>query len=426
MFKKIIKHISNFYTEYKPLLANNKFISLIFAGIISSFGSKISYFALLRKVYIISGGRVQNLGFLAIFEMLPSILFGAFAGMIIDRLPRKWIMIISDVLSGLTILSVIFINDLRYIYVIAFMSSTVNVFRSPAQSSFEPNLIDKEDIPLLNSFKASTNSLIQVVGSASGAAIVGFVGIRNSFIIDALSFWISAAILVTIIIRELHVKSKEERANTKLFDGFIDGASIMWRNNSIKLMVSIELYLTFAMSMQGTLIYYFIKQTLNMGDKAELAWGTLLSALGIGTMIGSFIIGIKVKKYKNRFKLFLNVLLFDSIAFTLFVVNTYFPLSILLFAFLGVIGAAHVIILNTVLQKTVPDENRGKVFSILGMLNSPISILSILVGTTAAIYISAQNVLLIAAGLEALIAIGIRFTKTFREVDEIISIDAAV
>lgn len=426
MWKIITNHLKSFYSEYEPLLENNRFIRLIFAGIISSFGSKISYFALLRKVYIISGGRVQDLGFLAVFELLPSILFGAFVGLVIDRLPRKWIMIASDMLSGLTILSAIFVNDLMFIYIITFVKSTVNAFRTPAQSAFEPNLVDKEDIPLLNSFKASTNSLIQVVGSATGAGIVGFVGVRNSFTIDALSFWISAAILFTIIIQERHVKSREQRVNSKLFDGFVDGVSIMWKNNSIKLMVLIELYLTFAMSMQGTLIYYFIKQTLNMGDKAELAWGTLLSALGIGSMIGSFIIGIKVKKYKNRFKLFLNILLFDSAAFTLFVINTYFPLSILLFAFLGVIGAAHVIILNTVLQKTVPDENRGKVFSTLAMLNGPVSIVSILVGTMAADYISAQYVLLIAAGLEALIAIGIRFTRTFREVDEISSMDAAV
>lgn len=417
MLEKIKKHTENIYKEYKPLLTNYRFIILILAGIISSFGSKISYFALLRKVYVISGGRIQDLGFLAVFEMLPSILFGAFAGLIIDRFPRKWIMIISDILSGLIILSAIFVKDLKYIYVISFMASTVNVFRSPAQSAFEPNLVNREDIPLLNSFKASTNSLIQIIGSAAGAGIVGFVGIRNSFIIDALSFWISAAILFTIIISELHVKSGEQNSNSGFFDGFVDGISIMWKNNSIRLMVSIELYLTFAMAMQGTLIYYFIKQTLNMGDRAEMAWGTLLSSLGIGAMIGSFIIGIQVKKYKNQFKLFLNVLLFDAAAFTLFVLNTFFPLSVLLFAFLGVVGAAHVIILNTVLQKTVPDENRGKVFSMLGMLNGPISILSILVGTTAAAYLTAQDVLLIAAGLEAVIAIGMRFTKTFRQVD---------
>lgn len=415
--KKIITHIRSFYEEYKALLKNDKFLRLLIAGIISSFGSSISNFALLRKVYVISGGSVKDLGFLAIFEILPSILLGAFAGQIIDRLPRRWIMIISDLMSGLTVLSVIFVNDLKYIYIIAFIAKSVNVFRNPAQSAFEPNLVNKEDIPLLNSFKAASNSLIQIIGSATGAAIVGFVGVRNSFIIDAVTFWASAAILVTIVLKELHVQSKEQRAKTRLFDGFIDGVSIMWKNNIIKLMVSIELYLTFAMAMQGTLIYYFIKQSLNMGDKAELAWGTLLSALGVGALAGSFVIGILVKKSKNQFKLFLNVLLFDSVAFMLFVLNRFFPLSILLFTFLGIIGAAHGIILNTVLQKTVPDENRGKVFSFIGMLVGPVSILSILVGTTLADLITAKNVLLIAAGLEALIAFGVRLTKVFREVD---------
>lgn len=125
-------------------------------------------------------------------------------------------------------------------------------------------MIDREDIHLLNSFKALTNSLTLIIGSVLGGAIAGFVGIRNAFIIDALSFWISALMLLTIIFEELHVRSKEQKDGSKLFDGFMEGISIMWKNSSIKLMVCIELYLTFAMSIQGTLIYYFIKQTLKM------------------------------------------------------------------------------------------------------------------------------------------------------------------
>lgn len=64
MLKKIMNNIKDFFGEYEPLLINSKFLRLILAGVISSFGSKISYFALLRKVYVISGGRVQDLGFL--------------------------------------------------------------------------------------------------------------------------------------------------------------------------------------------------------------------------------------------------------------------------------------------------------------------------------------------------------------------------
>ena len=236
--RKIKDNISSFLQEYRGLIYNSRFIRIIIAGVISSFGSKISYFALLRKVYIISNGKITDLGFLTIFEMIPSIVFGIFAGIIIDKFPRKWIMIISDLCSGLAILSAIFVNDLNFIYLITFIKATVNVFRLPAQSAFEPNLVNKDDIPLLNSFKSSTNSLIQIVGSATGAAIVGFLGARNAFIIDAITFWTSGLIILTISIKELHIKRSKE-FKSKYLNEFIEGTSIMWRNSKLKLMILI-------------------------------------------------------------------------------------------------------------------------------------------------------------------------------------------
>jgi MFS family permease len=281
-------------------------------------------------------------------------------------------------------------------------------------------LIAREDIPLLNSFMSSANSLVQVIGSATGAAVVGFVGTSNAFMIDAATFFISAAIICTVSVKETHRFRHGEKENTEAPGReFIKGISIMWTDKSIKLMVFIEVYLTFAMAMQGILIYVFIKETLKMGNMAELAWGILLSGLGVGAVIGSVIIGVKVKHYRNKFRLFLNILMFDAVFFTLFLVNKYFPLSVLLFAFLGVVGSAYMIILNSVLQAAVPDADRGKVFSVLAMLRGPVGVLSVFVGTTAATFITAQSVLLIAAAIEAIIAIGVRLTRAYKEVEEI-------
>lgn len=426
-FTTLRGRIGSYASEYRPLLGNRNLIQLVIAGIISSFGSKITYFALLRKVYIITGGKVTSLGALTVFEILPSIIFGAAAGLIIDRVSRKWAMVVSDLLNGLIIITVVFINDLQVIYLFAFLSATVNVFRIPAQRAFEPNLVAKENIPLLNSFNSFANNFTQIVGSATGAAIVGFVGVRNAFVIDAATFWLSAAIIVAIGVKELHLSKRETAAKTEavsLKQGFHsikrefwDGIAIMWHEKSVKLMVFIDLYLTFAMSMQGVLIYYFIKETLRMGDKAELAWGVLLSSLGIGAAVGSLILGIVVKRYKKRFRLFLNALMFDALVFTAFLLNRFFPLSVVLFAFLGIIGSAYMIILYSVIQNAVPDQNRGKVFSVLSMLKSPIGILSVTIGTAAAEFITAFGVLLIAAGIEAAISIGVRFTRTYKAVE---------
>lgn len=423
-YKDFIEH----FKDYRKLFGNTKLMRVIIAGFVSSLGSQISYFALLLKVYALSNGKIQNLGFLSIAEMVPFMIFGAFAGIVVDKFPRKYIMIISDVLSAFITMSVIFVGSIKYIYVIAFAASFVKVFRNPAQSSFEPNLVQKEDIALMNSFKASADSIIQIVGSAFGAAVVGFVGVRDAFIIDGMSFFASAFIILTIFVRETHI----EKLNNKIEEGnnykndikheLSEGIAIIFKNKAIKLMALIGMYLTFAMAMQGPLMYIFLIQSLKMAPAAaNKAWGILLSSSGIGAIIGSLVIGVLVKKHKNRFKLFLNVLLFDATFFTLFVINTYFPMSVALFAFLGCIGTASSIILNTVIQNTVDDNKRGKVFSTINMFNSPISILSIFVGTTAAAFITAKSVLLIAAGLEFLIAIGVRFTKSYKEVNSELS-----
>ena len=413
-FKARGNKLAGYIDEYRPLLKNQSFMKIIAAGLISSFGSKISYFALLRKVYLLSNGRITDLGFLSIAQSLPYMLFGTLAGIVIDTLPRKWVMILSDLASSFVTVSVIFIHNLNYIYFIGFMASFVYVFRNPAQSSFEPNLVRRCDLPLLNSFESSVNSLIQVVGSALGAAIVGFVGMDSAFMLDGISFLISAIIISRITIKERHIAKNKVRRR-KNYSLFGNGISIMFEDGGLRLMLLIDMYVTFAMSMQGPLLYFFIKQDLHMGDKAELAWGILLSALGIGAMLGSLALGLLVKRYKNKFKLLLNMLMFDAVVFTLFLLNKYFPLSVCIFIFLGCIGTAHMIILNTVIQDTVPDENRGKVFSTFAMMRSPVSILSILAGTTAAAVIGTKEVLLLVAGVEALIASGVRFTKTYRD-----------
>jgi MFS transporter, DHA3 family, macrolide efflux protein len=418
---EILKNLKSVYNEYGKIIRNRSVTKLVSAGFISSIGSKISYFALLKKVYDLSNGKITDLGFLTIAQCIPYIIFGALAGIIIDRFSRKKIMILSDCASGLVTLCVIFVNNLVLIYAIAFVAALVNVFRTPAQRSMEPNLVEAEDISLLNSFNSMSNSIIMILGSALGAAIVGFVGVKDAFIIDSISFYLSAIIISLILVEEKHIAVKKEIKGFEYIKEFRDGASIMWKNSTLKLILLIDLYLTFAMAMQGPLIYIFIKQSLHMGSRAEFAWGTLLSTLGIGSICGSLIIGILVKKYKNKFKLFLNILVFDSVFFTMFLLNKYFPLSIVIFAFLGVIGTAHNIILNTTIQNTVSDDSRGKVFSALSMISNPISILSILTGTVCAQYISAKNVLLLVAGLEALIAIGVRFTKSYRFYDNTVT-----
>lgn len=419
IFAKLVASLN----EYGPILRNSRFMRLMVAGIISELGSVVTYFTLLRKVYTLSGGRVTDLGFLTIAQIIPRVLVGPIAGVVVDKISRKKIMIISDVLNGLIVLNLIWIKDLHLVYLISFFASLVNTFRNPAQDALEPNLVPQDQIILLNSFKASTMSLFRIIRTAFGGMTVGFMSVVSAFTFDAITFFTSALIITTLAITELHVREKSE-ATAKLttrqmlkdnLQDLRNGVGIIWGKVSIRMVFLINMFISLLMDMQGVLIYYFLKQTLHLGDQAEKVWGLMLSALGVGGIIGGLIIGSMVKNHRNRFQLFLDVLFLDGVIFAAFLVNRYLPLSYVLFAGLGAIGAASGIILRTIIQEEVDDKNRGKVFGLMWTVLGPISIFSISIGTAGAAVITAVNVLLISAVSELLIAVGLRFTKTYRE-----------
>lgn len=420
--RKIFSKFVASLAEYRPILLNFRFMRLLMAGMISELGGVVTYFTLLRKVYTLSGGRVTDLGFLTIAQILPRVIVGPIAGVVVDKISRKKIMIISDILNGLIVINLIWIQDLRFIYLTSFFASLVNTFRNPAQDALEPNLVPQEQIILLNSFKASTMSLFRIIRTALGGMTVGFLSVTSAFTFDAITFFVSAAIISTLVIAEQHVHVKSEGAEKLTTRQMLkenvqdlkNGAQIIWGKVSVRMVFLINMFISLLMDMQGVLIYYFLKQTLQLGDQAEKVWGLLLSALGVGGIIGGLIIGSMVKNHRNRFQLFLDILFFDGVFFAAFLVNRYLPLSYVLFAGLGAIGSASGIILRTIIQEEVDDKNRGKVFGLMWTVLGPVSIFSISLGTAGAAAITAVNVLLVSAASELLIAVGLRFTKTYR------------
>ncbi|MDD2717316.1 MAG: MFS transporter [Candidatus Wallbacteria bacterium] len=403
--------LRNYKRNYEPLLKNKPLMTLIAAGFISRLGSRATYFAMLKKVYDISGGKITDLGFLTVCEALPFLIFGTIAGILIDRCSRKRVMIASDLAGSLLVVSAALINSLSGVYLMSFLSSLVYVFRQPAQMSFEPNLVTKEEIPLMSSLSTAVSSLTMILGSAMGAAVVGLIGANKAFLIDGTTLLVSALLLTFIRVEEKHAGKTDEAGKPQ---EFLEGIRIMWGSLSLRMMSMIDLFVTFAMAMQGMLIYFHLKTGLGFGDRAELAWGSLISASGAGVIFGSLFMGMYLKTCRNWFTVYLNILMLDAVVFLLFLFSPWFPLSMVLFAFLGAIGGAHVVTMNTTVQKTVTDEKRGKVFAAFSTLGSPVAIVSVSLGALLAGIFSAYSVLMFTAVLEAAISIGLRFTKTYR------------
>jgi MFS transporter, DHA3 family, macrolide efflux protein len=421
LFKTLFIQVS----KYTTVLQNPLILKLVTADSISALGSRLTYFVLLKKVYEISAGNVVDIGFLGTAQIFPFMLLGPFAGVLADRVSRRRVMVMTDICNGIAIIALIFINNLFAIYAVSFIISCFFTFRSPAQNAFEPNLVARPDISLLNSFKSFISSFVNIAGYSLGATVVAFSGVTVSFVIDAATFFISATIIAGIRQTERHIKKNVGAAsltkNTFLRQIFHQfkadvkaGVDLVRENVSLRLLLVLEMSLSFIFGMQGVLFYVFIRETLQLGGKAELAWGGIMSCLSIGSIIGSVVFGLLTKHHTNRIKLFLKILLFDGIVLAIFSLNTVFIFSILLSFLLGIIGAAPLIILNTILQESVADENRGKVFSFFSILGKPMTMLSVFFGTATAKLITAQGTLLVLALMEMAIVLVIFSSQTYQ------------
>lgn len=384
---------------HETVWRNPDLLKLVAADVISEFGSQVTYFALLKKVYEGSGGNVVDLGFLTIVQALPFILFGLFGGVVADRVARRRILMVTDIGNGLLTILFIFVDGMAWVYAITFLAFVLNAFRMPAQRAFEPNLVANDEIAALNSFRSFIGSTISIVGCLVAASIVVFSGLTASFLFDAATFFISATFIGMISqcrdqVQQNVRASSAATALRRFSNDITDGFQLIRVNTSLQLLLLLELAISLLYGTHGTLIYLYLRKILNLGAQTELVWGSISSGMGIGAVVGSIAIGTAMKQSPNRFKLFLLLMLFDSFVMALFSISSSVPVLLFVSLFHGIICAGPIIVLTTILQELVDNNNRGKVSAFIGIIDKPMLMLSILLGTYGCQLLTAKGTLM--------------------------------
>ncbi len=193
----------------RDILGLRDFRYLWLGQIVSNFGDALTHLTLILLINRITGGSTAAIAFLLIALALPYAVIGLFAGVVVDRLDRKRIMVVSDILRGVLVLAFIIVgaggtDSLWPIYVIAFLHACVGAFFTPARSATIPNLVPREGLLSANSLSQISFVMFRVLGTATAGMIIGlFQLFWPAFIIDAASFFISA-----VLISQLRLPSK--------------------------------------------------------------------------------------------------------------------------------------------------------------------------------------------------------------------------
>ncbi len=185
------------------LLRHPDFLKLWVAETISVFGSQITLLALPLVAATTLEVSPFQFGLLATIEFLPFILLSLPAGVWIDRLRRRPIMIVADLVRAASLLTIpiAFVFDaltIWQLYAVGFLNGCMTVFFDVSYQSYLPSVVERNQLVEGNSKLEISRSASQILGPGAAGILIGFLRAPLAILLDAISFAVSALFLVWI------------------------------------------------------------------------------------------------------------------------------------------------------------------------------------------------------------------------------------
>ncbi|TAF06824.1 MAG: MFS transporter [Nostocales cyanobacterium] len=355
---------------FGALLKNRNFMLLWIGQLVSQLADKVLLILmidLLEKKYL-PGNLPEGTGrfYLYMAFTLPAIFFGSAGGVIVDRMPKKLIMIGSDFVRGLLTLSIPFLpRQLGILLALNFGISTVTQFFAPAEQATIPLMVKRENLMAANALFGSTMMGALIVGYAVGKPILNWAEYLN--VEFGKELLVGGLYLLSAIIM-LPIRFQEHRQTSVVnpFAEFLQGWQYLKQNRLIwnAMIQIVALYCVFAALLELA-IRLAAKLNLEQTD-----FSFFVAAAGVGMVLGAGILGHFGHKL-HRKPLPLIGFIFMALALGMFIVTRNLFLVLGLCVFLG-LGASFINVpMQTLIQQHTPPAMHGKVF---GFQNHAINI----------------------------------------------------
>jgi len=286
------------------------------------------------------------------------IIFSPFAGVLADNIGRKTILFFTHIFRMAIICCFPFIHSEWQIYVLVFLLNIFNAFFAPTYRAVIPQITEIKYFRQAVGLSTATFQLLGILGPAMAGIVAVWLGSRQIFFIDSVSFIIAAILIYFISDSKLQKRISIENNNTQnTFKEVIYGIRLLFANKVLRFALSIE----FVSAIAGALILVnsvgLIKNELQLDDKH---YGWIMSVFAIGAAISAFIMG-NLDKSKNRsFSLIFGAILLGvSICFA-----NYLPYStlIILWIFAGIGQSLAEMPSETLIGEIIKPESQGKVY----------------------------------------------------------------
>lgn len=262
---------------------------------ISNFGNSITLFALPLLVFKLTGSAV-SLGIAFAMFGLPHLFFGLLIGAWTDRLDRKRLMIVVDLLSAAVVASIPLASaagvlTIWWIYATAFALATLGIFFQAAQFAAIPSLVERDELITANGRIQASFSAATVVGPLAAGAVLAFMSVESLLYLDALTF-AASAVALALIARPFN--APREATRTSMRADIAEGLRYVLRHPVLRNISVMMALINFVGVTVYAQLVLFAKQRFAVSD-AEL--GLLFAADGAGVVLLSLVAGPLRSRY---------------------------------------------------------------------------------------------------------------------------------
>ena len=353
---------------YRALLTENRNYRLLWLGqIVSQLGDWFNSVAVYTLLLELTGS-ATSVALMIIVQFLPMALIGPVAGVVVDRVNRRRLMIASDILRGLVVLVLLVVRRPDQVWIAyAAMGTVVSLtaFFEPARTAVIPNLTTRSQLLTANALSSATWSAMLAIGAGVGGVVTALLGRNAAFLVNAASFLVSAAIIARTSFNADPPEVKRPAGWSSLtgFGDLLEGMRYVRSDRHVAALMLVKAGWGVA---GGVLLIMTVlgERVFPVGGSAAAGIGVLYAARGVGAGIGPIMARAWLGQQPDEMR--------RAIAPSYFLVSVFYLMlswsPTLLVASAAVIGAhaagSVLWVFSTVLlQISVPDRFRGRVFS---------------------------------------------------------------
>ncbi|MEP6705990.1 MAG: MFS transporter [Pyrinomonadaceae bacterium] len=353
---------------YVELLRSNRAFRRLWLGqVVSQLGDWFDTIAIYTIVLNLTGSG-RAVGLVLVARFLPTFFIGPLSGVLADRFSRRSIMIISDLLRAIVVLGFLLVrraDQMWLVYTLTVLQLGFSTFFEPAKTAAIPSIVSDRELLPANAIASVTWSAMLTLGAAVGGLVTGWFGTDTAFVLDSFTF-IGSALLVASVgfpPRPIREKSKITLARALGITDTIEGARYVKNRPRVLALLLVKP----SWGLGGgilTLLAVFGEKIFPVGGSTATGIGVLFAARGIGTAVGPIAARRLAGDVPRRMQTSIGIAFIIGGAFYIAfgsARNFIFALIVLAIAHTG--GSILWVFSTVLLQQTVEDRFRGRVFA---------------------------------------------------------------